>query len=67
MTKDHWCSPELPIYRTSRVLSNGNPEILVSCIKSIVKEWSPDKMVCAHGDRVVEGDPGMALIRAYES
>ena len=37
MTKDHWCSPQLPSYRTTRVLSNGNPEVLLSCIKSIIK------------------------------
>lgn len=67
MTKKHWCSPELPIYRTSRVLSNGNPEVLVSCIRSLVKDWAPTKMIGAHGDRVVEEKPGAALIRAWSN
>jgi len=65
MTKDHWCSPQLPSYRTTRVLSNGNPEVLLSCIKSIIKEWAPSKMICAHGDRIVDENPGAALIHAW--
>ena len=51
LTKDHWCSSQLPSYRTTRVLSNGNPEVLVSCIRSIIQDWAPKKMICAHGDR----------------
>jgi len=65
MTKDHWCSPQLPSYRTTRVISNGSPEVLISCIKSIVKAWAPTQMICAHGDRVVEENPGAALIHAW--
>ena len=65
LTKDHWCSPQLPSYRTTRVVSNGNPGELISCIWSIIQDWAPKKMICAHGDRVVEENPGNALIQAW--
>jgi len=65
LTKDHWCSSQLPSYRTTRVLSNGNPEVLISCIRSIIHDWAPKKMICAHGDRVIEENPGKALIQAW--
>ena len=65
MTKDHWSSAQLPIYRTARVLSNGKPDLLLTTLRSISEEWEPKQMVCAHGDRVVTNDPGKALIRAW--
>jgi len=65
MTKDHWCSPQLPSYRTTRVLSNGDPDVLVSCIKTFIRDWNPSKMIGAHGDRVVDENPGDALIHAW--
>jgi len=65
LTKDHWCSPQLPSYRTTRVVSNGNPGELIFCIWSIFQDWDPKQMICAHGDRVVEENPGNALIQAW--
>ena len=33
LTKEHWCSSQLPSYRTSRVISDGDPEELLTSIK----------------------------------
>jgi len=65
MTKDHWSTAQLPIYRTSRVLTNGKPEILIKCLRSLVDEWKPKQMIGAHGDRVVQSTPGSSLIKAW--
>jgi len=65
MTKDHWSSSQLPSYRTSRVLTNGEPEILVACIRSLVSDWRPQRMISAHGDTVTDSSPGQALISAW--
>lgn len=67
MTKNHWASSQLPSYRTSRVINNGSPQQVVSCLTSIVSDWSPVRMVSAHGDTVLESRPGQELIRAWTS
>ena len=33
--------------------------------KSQYLEWAPSKMICAHGDRIVDENPGAALIHAW--
>ena len=67
MTKNHWASSQLPSYRTSRVINNGEPQLLLSCLQSLVSEWRPLRMVSAHGDTVLESRPGQELIRAWTS
>ena len=39
----------LPIYRTCRVLSHGDPEKLLDCIDKINASWNYDQIVFAHG------------------
>ena len=39
----------LPIYRTARVHSHGDAEELLESISDMVKSWSIDKIVFAHG------------------
>jgi len=65
LTKEHWCSPQLPSYRTSRVLSDGDPAQLLKSIREIIGSWEPQQMICAHGDRVIDNNPGEALINAW--
>ena len=65
MTKKHWASSQLPSYRTSRVVTSGEPEVLVSCIRDLVRDWSPLRMISAHGDTVLESRPGQELLRAW--
>lgn len=65
LTKEHWCSSQLPSYRTSRVLSDGDPDQLLASIREIISIWAPQQMVCAHGDRVIDNNPGEALISAW--
>ena len=48
-----------------RVMSSGEPEVLVSCIRDLVQAWSPVRMISAHGDTVTESRPGQELLRAW--
>lgn len=66
MTKPHWAVASLPSYRTCRVLSNGDPAVLMACLRALVDDWKPEAMVCAHGGRVpVTRRPGEALYEAW--
>jgi len=39
----------MPIYRTSRVISHGDPVALKASVLAIVSQWSIAQIVCAHG------------------
>ena len=52
VTKSHWSACELPIYRTSRVVSSGEPEKLLACLRTLVDDWAPAAIVAAHGNRL---------------
>ena len=37
----------------------------MSCIESLVRAFAPKKMICAHGDEIVEDSPGHKLLLAW--
>jgi len=66
VTKPHWSETSLPIYRTSRVVSNGDPDILLDCIRILCKSWQPESIVAAHGNKLpFRNDPQQAWIDSW--
>jgi len=39
----------LPIYRTSRVISHGDPELLLDCVEKMIDAWDIKQITFAHG------------------
>ena len=67
MTRAHWSTTALPSYRTTRVVSGGDPELLIRCVKRLVADWAPTSLIGAHGPPVpVRVNPGEAFIAAWE-
>jgi len=39
----------LPIYRTSRVVSHGDPALLLDCVENMIEAWDIKQITFAHG------------------
>uniref|UniRef100_A0A0G4HKF2 DUF4336 domain-containing protein n=1 Tax=Chromera velia CCMP2878 TaxID=1169474 RepID=A0A0G4HKF2_9ALVE len=67
VTKDHWQICKLPSYRTTRVVSHGNPKELLACVEDLVSRWEFEQIIYAHGSPPFREQPRKAFVDSWKA
>ena len=65
-TKGTFKQPKLPIYRTARILTQGDIDKLIACAKQLVQRWDFKRIIYAHGTDFWPADPAASFLAGWE-
>ena len=65
-TKGTFKEAKLPIYRTARILTHGDIDMLMTCAKKLTEKWDFNCIIHAHGTNFWPRNPAQSFLAGWE-